>query len=91
MRGHGENRRQFGEYAQDHKPVREQTEVTGHAVRATYLYCGMADVAARTGDYDLLKALNMPFREIKVEAVKGAKVDTTIAVAGIPEKPQATK
>ena len=64
VRGHGENRRMFGEYAQDHKPVRDQTEVTGHAVRATYLYCGMADVAARTGDRDLLAALNQIWHDV---------------------------
>jgi len=37
-------------YSQDHKPVIEQTEAVGHAVRANYLYSGMADVAALTGD-----------------------------------------
>jgi DUF1680 family protein len=47
----------FGEYAQDHLPVREQTQVVGHAVRAMYLYCGMADVAAATGDATLLAPL----------------------------------
>jgi DUF1680 family protein len=47
----------FGEYAQDHAPVREQKEVVGHAVRAMYLYCGMADVAAATGDATLLAPL----------------------------------
>jgi uncharacterized protein len=36
-------------YKQDHLPVTEQTKASGHAVRATYLYTGMADVAARTG------------------------------------------
>lgn len=36
------------DYKQDHAPVIEQSEATGHAVRATYLYTGMADVAART-------------------------------------------
>ena len=44
------------EYCQDHLPVREQSEVTGHAVRAMYLYCAMADVAAQTGDKKLLAA-----------------------------------
>jgi len=41
-------------YAQQHAPVTEQTEAVGHAVRAGYLYCGMADVDALTGrkDYD---------------------------------------
>jgi len=36
-------------YAQQHAPVREQRAPTGHAVRATYLYAGMADVAAALG------------------------------------------
>jgi DUF1680 family protein len=44
------------EYCQDHLPVREQQDAVGHAVRAMYLYCGMADVAAETGDRDLLRA-----------------------------------
>lgn len=37
-------------YSQDHKPVVEQTDAVGHAVRANYLYSGMADVAALTGN-----------------------------------------
>jgi len=37
-------------YNQDHIPVEEQTEAVGHAVRAGYLYAGMADVAALRGD-----------------------------------------
>ncbi|KJD46786.1 glycoside hydrolase family 127 protein [Paenibacillus terrae] len=44
------------EYQQAHKPVREQTEAVGHAVRAVYLYIAMADLAAKTGDASLLKA-----------------------------------
>lgn len=43
-------------YFQDHLPVREQSEIVGHAVRATYLACGMADVYAETGDPALLAA-----------------------------------
>jgi len=43
-------------YFQAHLPVREQAEVVGHAVRAMYLYSGMADVAAETGDQTLLMA-----------------------------------
>ena len=38
------------EYNQAHKPVIEQDKIVGHAVRATYMYSGMADVAALTGD-----------------------------------------
>ncbi len=37
-------------YHQAYAPVREQSEATGHAVRAVYLYSGMADVARLTGD-----------------------------------------
>jgi DUF1680 family protein len=44
------------EYSQDHLPVREQTEAVGHAVRAMYLYSGMADVGAETGDRSLVDA-----------------------------------
>jgi uncharacterized protein len=36
-------------YAQQHAPVAQQTKPIGHAVRATYLYAGMADVAAMLG------------------------------------------
>ncbi len=64
VRGDRSKRRPFGEYAQDHKPVREQTEVAGHAVRATYLYCAMADVAALTGDEGLLKAIEAIWHDV---------------------------
>ena len=37
------------EYLQNHKPVLEQTQAVGHAVRATYMYSGMADVSALGG------------------------------------------
>lgn len=47
-----------GEYSQDHIPVIDQTEAVGHAVRATYLYSGMADVAALTGDKNYVQALD---------------------------------
>jgi len=45
-------------YAQQHKPVREQSEAVGHAVRATYLYAAMADVGTLTGDKGYAKALD---------------------------------
>lgn len=44
-------------YFQDHLPVREQSEIVGHAVRAVYLACGVADVYAETGEPALLAAL----------------------------------
>ncbi len=37
-------------YNQAHKPVTEQDRIVGHAVRATYMYSGMADVASMTGN-----------------------------------------
>lgn len=43
-------------YSQSHKPVREQTAAEGHAVRAVYMYCAMADLAAEYGDDELLKS-----------------------------------
>jgi len=46
------------EYTQDHKPVIEQDEAVGHAVRAGYMYSGMADIAALTGDKDYIKAID---------------------------------
>ncbi len=49
---------------QAHLPVREQREADGHAVRALYLYCGMADVAARTGDGELLAACERLFDNV---------------------------
>jgi len=42
----GDGLRLWDEYTQDHKPVLEQDEAVGHAVRAVYMYSGMADVAA---------------------------------------------
>lgn len=44
------------EYSQSHLPVREQTKVVGHAVRAMYMYTAMADLAAELGDAGLRKA-----------------------------------
>ena len=46
------------EYSQSHKPVIEQDEAVGHAVRAAYMYAGMADVAALTGDKNYIKAID---------------------------------
>lgn len=51
-------------YCQALVPVREQREATGHAVRAMYLYCGMADVAAATGDKTLLAACKRLWRNL---------------------------
>jgi len=51
LRGRPVNGRKLGgEYNQDHRPVLEQDEAVGHAVRAGYMYAAMADVAALTDD-----------------------------------------
>ena len=44
-------------YSQSHQPVIEQKEAVGHAVRAGYMYAGMADVAALTGDSAYINAI----------------------------------
>ena len=60
-------------YAQQHLPVRQQTKAVGHAVRATYLYSGMADVMAQTGDQTLRPALDSIWANI---------VDTRMHITG---------
>ena len=49
---------------QAHIPVRKQTDAVGHAVRAVYLYTAMADIAAETGDQNLLKVCRKLFGSI---------------------------
>jgi DUF1680 family protein len=52
------------EYNQSHKKVVEQAEAVGHAVRATYMYSGMADVAALTGDTSYVNAIDAIWRDV---------------------------
>ena len=52
------------QYYQAGKPVREQRVAEGHAVRAVYLYAGMADIARLTGDDELLEACEALFANI---------------------------
>jgi hypothetical protein len=58
VRGPDGDRGSGREYNQSHKKVVEQTEAVGHAVRATYMYSGMADVAALTGDASYINAID---------------------------------
>jgi len=51
-------------YAQDVVPVREQKEITGHAVRAMYMYTGAADVAALTGDQGYMDAMKTVWEDV---------------------------
>ncbi len=64
-------------YHQAHLPVREQSEAVGHAVRAGYLYAGMADVAKRTGDEALYAACQRLW-----DSVAGEKLYITGGVGG---------
>jgi hypothetical protein len=52
------------EYDQSHLPVVRQREAVGHAVRALYCYCGMADVAMETGDPDYRTAVESLWRNL---------------------------
>jgi DUF1680 family protein len=83
-RGHGLLGKPYGlhepSYSQDHEPLREQSEVVGHAVRAMYLYSGAADVYAETGEPDLMQALgrlwkNMTTRRMYVSGALGSRYE----------------
>ncbi len=52
------------DYCQDHIPIREQSEIVGHAVRAMYLYAGVADIAAYTGDKALFAAMDRIWEDV---------------------------
>jgi DUF1680 family protein len=52
-----DSRRGGSEYDQSHLPPGQQYEAVGHAVRATYFYSGMADIAAETQDRDYQSAV----------------------------------
>lgn len=67
------------EYSQQHLPVRSQHEVSGHAVRAMYLYSGMADVMGETGDTTLLR----PLQDIWKDYV-GSKMHINGGLGAIP-------
>ena len=51
-------------YNQSHAKPYEQSEAVGHAVRATYMYSGMADIAALTGDQRYLKAIDRIWEDV---------------------------
>lgn len=52
------------EYDQSHLPVVEQREAVGHSVRATYMWSGMADVAALTDDLSYIKAMETLWHDV---------------------------
>ncbi len=53
-----------GQYWQNHIPVTQQREAVGHAVRATYMYAAMADIAAITNDPDYTTAIDSIWENI---------------------------
>lgn len=52
------------EYSQSHLPVREQTQVLGHAVRAIYMYTAMADLYMEQGDESLKKTCEILWQDV---------------------------
>ena len=64
LRGRPETHALFGPYCQDHQPVTEQSEAVGHAVRAAYLYGGVCDVDALTGDGKYGPALDRLWNDV---------------------------
>ena len=65
-------------YFQSHIPVVDQDEAVGHSVRAAYMYSGMADVAAITGDKEYIQAIdkiweNVVYKKIYVTGGIGAR------------------
>lgn len=72
------NGRRPSEYSQDHKPILDQDEIVGHAVRAGYLYSGVADVASLTNDTAYFNALtriwdNMASRKLYITGGIGSR------------------
>jgi len=78
--GRGTDGHRLSEYSQDHMPILQQTEIKGHAVRAGYLYSGVADVAALTNDTAYFHALTHIW-----ENMAGKKMFIT---GGIGSRPQ---
>jgi len=64
LRGREDTHRLYGPYSQDHQTVAEQREAVGHAVRAGYLYTGMADVAVLRNNKAWFKALDAIWADI---------------------------
>jgi len=67
LRGDKTQREIWGAYHQDHLPVCKQSEIVGHAVRAMYLYSGVADVAAYSRDQELIDAMHRLWRNVVEE------------------------
>ncbi len=72
QRGHGYGKgatwqrwnKEDGKYSQDNIPIVEQTEITGHAVRAMYMYTGAADVGSVKGDEGYSRAMKTVWEDV---------------------------
>lgn len=64
FRGDSTKRQLWGAYNQDHKPVTQQDEAVGHAVRAEYMYSGMTDIAALYHDSAYTRAVDKIWENI---------------------------
>ena len=76
--GRGTDGHRLSEYSQDHQPILRQEEIAGHAVRAGYLYSGVADVASLTHDSAYFHALtriweNMAGRKLYITGGIGSR------------------
>ena len=80
IRGRSDTHKLRGPYQQDHKPIVEQDEAVGHSVRAGYLYCGVADVAALTGDAAYIQAIDRLWAN-----VVGKKLHLTGGIGASPD------
>lgn len=80
LRGRAGTHALRGAYQQDDKPIVEQTEAEGHAVRAGYFYSGVADVAALTGDASYVTAIDRIWQN-----VVGEKLHLTGGVGARPD------
>jgi DUF1680 family protein len=63
-RGRADGHSLWGEFAQDHKPIEEQDEAVGHAVRATYLYSAVADLVTLGAAVSFEPALGRIWQDI---------------------------
>ncbi len=80
IRGRADTHKLRGPYQQDDKPITEQDEAVGHAVRAGYFYSGVADVAALTGDTAYVAAIDRLW-----DNVVGKKIHLTGGIGASPD------
>ena len=78
--GRGTDGHTLSEYSQDHKPILQQDEIVGHAVRAGYLFSGVADVASLTNDTAYFHALeriweNMAGKKLYITGGMGSRAE----------------